>query len=410
MAMMHAHDRAPRLTQALLLPSFAMLWVGQTVSRLGDRIFQVALGWYVLQLTGSATAMGALLVCTTLPLLVLLLLGGVVSDRLPRRSVLLVSDVGRGALVLMLAFIAWRGSVELWQLYVVALLFGTVDAFFQPAYGALVPEIVPEELRASANGLTLLSAQASAVAGPLIGALLMGWGGAALAFNVNGLSFLFSAALLVIMHAPNTRPDAEHTSMRHELAEGLRYVAGVPWLRATIAIFAVVVVATGAPLAALPLLVRQRLGDTVSSLGWIYAASAVGAVAAALILARVPRLRRRGPLAYGATLISGAGVLAIGLAPALPVALLGSFADGVGIGVFSLVWTQTVQDLVPDRLRGRVNSVDMLGSYCLLPLGFGLAGALADRIGAGALFALGGCAAMLLAAFGLLLPAVRELD
>ncbi|MBC8077559.1 MAG: MFS transporter, partial [Chloroflexales bacterium] len=197
---------------------------------------------------------------------------------------------------------------------------------------------------------------------------------------------------------------------RGELAEGLRYVAGVPWLRATIAIFALVVVATGAPLAALPLLVRQRLGDSVVQLGWIYAASAAGAVVAALAVARIRRLRRRGIVAYVATLISGVGVVALGLAPTLPLALLGAFADGVGIGVFSLVWTQTLQDLVPDRLLGRVNSVDMLGSYCLLPLGFGLAGILADRIGASSLFALGGGAAMLLAAAGLLLPAVRNLD
>jgi MFS family permease len=410
MAMTQVHQRAPRLTQALLLPSFALLWAGQTASRLGDRIFQVALGWYVLQLTGSAAAMGTLLLCTTLPLLVLLLLGGVISDRLPRRSVLLASDVGRGALVLTLAFLAWGGAVQLWQLYVVAVLFGTVDAFFQPAYGALVPEIVPEELRASANGLTLLSAQASAVIGPLLGALLMHWGGAALAFNINGVSFLCSAALLALMRAPGARPADERTSVRLELAEGLRYVAGVPWLRVTIAIFALVVVATGAPLAALPLLVRQRLGDSVDQLGWIYAASAAGAVAAALAVARVRRLRRRGAVAYAATLVSGAGLVTLGLAPSLPLALLGAFADGVGIAVFSLVWTQTLQNLVPERLLGRVNSVDMLGSYCLLPLGFGLAGVLADRIGAGSLFALGGGATVLLAAFGLLLPAVRNLD
>jgi MFS family permease len=410
MALTQAGKRAPRLTQALLLHPFALLWCGQTASRLGDRVFQVALGWYVLQLTGSAAAMGTLLLCTTLPLLVMLLLGGVVSDRLPRRSVLLVSDVGRGALVLMLGFLAWGGAVQLWQLFVLAGLFGIVDAFFHPAYTALVPDIVPEELRASANGLTLLSAQASAVAGPLLGALLMHWGGAALAFNVNAVSFLLSALLLVLMQAPGARPAGERTSVRKELVEGLRYVASVPWLRATIAIFALVVVATGAPLAALPLLVRQRLGDSVDQLGWIYAASAAGAVAAAFALARVPRLRRRGVLAYATTLVSGAGVVTLGLATTLPMALLGAFADGVGIGVFSLVWTQTVQDLVPERLRGRVNSVDMLGSYCLLPLGYGLAGVLADQIGASGLFVLGGCAAMLLAAFGLLLRAVRELD
>lgn len=413
MAVIESRQRVPRLLQALLLRPFALIWVGQTVSRLGDQVFRVALAWYILQLTGSAATMGTMMVLTILPLLVMLPLGGVLSDRLSRRSVMLLSDIGRGVVVLLLAMIAWADQVQLWQLFLLALLFGTVDAFFQPAYNSLVPQIVDEHDRTSANSLTLLSGQFSSIVGPMLGAWLLSFGSAALAFQVNGLSFLF-AALLVWMLQPHICPAAdrgEEMNFVAELKEGVRYVVSVPWLWITISIFALVVVATTAPVAVgLPLLVRERFDDDVRQLGALYTASAVGAVVAALAMGRVTTFRRRGVLAYGATALSGLGILGLGVTSSFPVALLCAAADGVAVAVFSLVWVHTIQDMVPERLQGRVNSVDMLGSYCLLPIGYAAFGLLADGLGAATVFCIGGAVTLLLVAIGLLVPAVRQLD
>lgn len=413
MAMIHTTRPVPRVLQALMLRPFALLWAGQTISRLGDQMFRVALAWYVLQLTGSAAAMGSLLLLTTLPLLLLLPLGGVLSDRLPRRRVMLLSDLGRGVVVISLALIAWTGHVEMAHLYALAFIFGTIDAFFQPAYNAFVPQVVEESLRFSANSMTLLSGQFSMIVGPLLGAWFISWGSAATAFQCNGVSFLFAALLLWLVRdpsIPNEQPETA-ASFFAELKEGVAYIASISWLWVTITIFALVVVAASAPVAVgLPLLVRERFADDVGQLGALYTAAAVGAVVSALAMGRITTLRRRGLLAYGTTALSGLGILGLGLTTSFPVALLCAAADGVGVAVFSLVWTNTIQSMVPERLQGRVNSVDMLGSYCLLPFGYALFGVFADQVGAATIFRVGGIMTLVLVIIGLLIPAVRRLD
>src|SRR5262249_46352379 len=126
-----------------------------------------------------------------------LLFGGVAVDRLPRGRVMLASDLLRGVLVLLVALLATTGGLELWHVFIASMLFGFVDAFFQPAYSALVPEVAPGEALPSANSLTSLSAQLTGIFGPMIGAGIVALGGTPAAFALDGLSFFFSAACLV---------------------------------------------------------------------------------------------------------------------------------------------------------------------------------------------------------------------
>src|SRR5262249_48922691 len=120
--------------------SFALLWSGQTISRLGDSLYAIALAWWVLQKTGSATAMGIVLICAEVPMIVCLLFGGVAVDRFPRARLMLASDLLRGSLVFLIAFLAFLQWLDLWQICVMAALFGVVSAFFYPAYTALIPD------------------------------------------------------------------------------------------------------------------------------------------------------------------------------------------------------------------------------------------------------------------------------
>src|SRR5436190_328037 len=120
---------------------FALLWSGQFLSGIGDSIYRVALAWWVLEKTGSATAMGTVFIFSSVPLLLFLLLGGVTGDRHSRARVMLFSDTLRAALVFLIAFLAFSHRLEVWQLYIASLLFGGIGAFFRPAYTALIPEI-----------------------------------------------------------------------------------------------------------------------------------------------------------------------------------------------------------------------------------------------------------------------------
>ena len=191
-----------RFARALRSRPFALLWVGQTVSALGDGAFSIAIAWQVLVLTESATTMGEVLIAQSVPRLVFLLVGGVVADRLPRRLVLLWSDGGRALAVLLIAGLGWLHLLQLWHLIGLALLFGLADAFFIPAYQSLPPQLVEAEDLASANSLVGLSRQVSTLAGPAFGASFVALAGPALAFAFDGLTFVVSALCLVAMRVP----------------------------------------------------------------------------------------------------------------------------------------------------------------------------------------------------------------
>src|SRR5262245_36391767 len=237
--------------------SFALLWSGQTISRLGDNLYQVALAWWVLEKTGSAAAMGTVLICSFSPMLLFLLLGGIAVDRFPRIRVMLASDLLRGAVTSAVALLAFSQMLEIWHVYVASVLFGFVRAFFQPAYSAIVPEIMPHEVLPSANSLTSLSQEITGVVGPAVGAAIVALGGTASAFALDALSFFISALCLLPLPAPRAASDITTHSpgVLHDLKAGLATVFASPWLWITIAIFSLVNITGRSPfLVALPLL------------------------------------------------------------------------------------------------------------------------------------------------------------
>lgn len=404
---------APALLKSLSHRSFALLWSGQAISRLGDSLYRVALAWWVLEQTGSATAMGTVLIFSFTPMLLFLLVGGVAVDRFPRVRVMLASDLLRGVVVGLVALLAANDQLEIRHVYVASIVFGFVDAFFQPAYTAAVPELTPSEFLPSANSLTSLSGQVAGVAGPALGASIVSLNGTAAAFALDGLSFFISAACLLLIPSLSAGRPAERaaSSMLRDVREGIGTVLGTPWLWITIAIAALANITRAGPISvALPFLVKAALHAEVGALALVYSMLSLGAVVAAVCLGRATAIRRRGPLAYGAWFLSGLATLAIGL----PIGLVGVAAmaliGGAVATMFDLIWMNTLQERVPRELLGRVASIDFLGSLVLLPVGFGVVGWATDQIGAPLVFVIGGALTAALAALGLAHPAIRHLD
>jgi MFS family permease len=404
-----------QLFSALSHRPFALLWLGQTMSRLGDSVYRVALAWWVLEATGSAAAMGTVLVFSSVPMLLFLLAGGVAVDRLPRLRVMLGTDLVNGAVMLVVAALAATGRLEIWHVYVASAVFGLAEAFFFPAYQAAVPELTPASALPSANSLTSLSQQLAGIVGPALGAGIVAVSSTAAAFGLNGLSFLVAAACVLPLArrapaAPRPAAGASASPLR-DLREGLALVLASPWLWITILVFSLVNITLSGPRSvALPFLVEDTLGADVDTLGLIYSAASVGSVVGSVALGRLARIRRRGWLAYGATILSGLATLLIGLAPSVTTALAGAFVIGLTMAAFGLVWTNSVQELVPREALGRVFSLDALGSFVLLPVGFGLAGWATDWLGPAQVFVLGGLLTTALAAAALIHPAIRRLD
>lgn len=398
--------------RALRIRSFALLWAGQTVSRVGDSLYRIALSWWVLEKTGSALAMGAVAVFSLVPMLLFLLVGGVVVDRLPRFRIMLASDTINAFVVGLIAALAQLHRLEVWHIYAASVVFGLAEAFFYPAYNASVPQIVSADALPSANSLASLSWQLSGVVGPSLGAMVVAMGGTATAFALDSASFLVSAACLfplrqVVLPATPERGKSLTSDMR----EGLATVLASPWLWVSILVFAFINVTDAGPRnIALPFLIHDHLGLGVEALGFVASAFSVGSVAGAVAMGRLRRIRRRGPLAYGAVSLGGALIMLYGLAPSLAFLLICAFAYGVCLSAVTLVWTNTLQEMVPPDKLGRVSSIDALGSFVLMPVGFAAAGWLTDSIGPVRVFLLGGGATVVLALLGLLHRGVRSLD
>lgn len=464
-----AISRRVTFARALRQRRFAWLWSGQAVSALGDGAFFTALAWQVLILTGSGTAMGLALVAETVPIVLFMLLGGVVADRLPRRLTMLWSDTGRAIAALAIAGLGMAHLLQFWHLLVLAFCFGLAEAFFRPAYQSIPPELVPTGDLPSANALTSLSRNLSTLLGPAIGAALVGASSTSWAFAFDGLTFVFSAFCLLrmgrvdgsqAMSGSTERPsavsagtnrapgvgggrDAEPPSdvtpgapllemappapsatsratsrglrsLMTDVREGLSYITASTWLWLTIALASLGNVALAPLQVTLPKLIHDTYHQQVWLLGATLSAMAVGSIIAALGMGQVRRLRKRGLLAYLALLLSGVAELVFGLpiarehptvAPLVAAALLGG-----GLGVFEIIWVTTLQEMVPADKLGRVSSVDWMGSLLLQPIGLAVVGALTDVLGPPEVFLAGGALSVGLTLIGLCSREIRALD
>src|ERR1041384_7884889 len=197
------YSQAMNVLLSLKHRPFALLWTGQTTSRLGDSLYRIALAWWVLEKTGSAVAMGTVLVFSQVPMLIFLLIGGVVVDRLPRLRIMFSSDLLSGFVITFVAVFAWLNLLQIWHIYIASIIFGFVEAFFFPAYQAVIPQITPAELLTSANSLNGLSQRITGIAGPALGAALVAAGGTSVTFALDALSFFLSAICVLPMLRSN---------------------------------------------------------------------------------------------------------------------------------------------------------------------------------------------------------------
>ena len=414
--------------RALKNRTFALVWAGQTISRLGDNLYRIALAWWVLEETGSAVAMGTVLVFSQVPMLLFLLIGGVVVDRLPRIRVLITSDILSGLAVTFVAVFSWLDILELWHVYLASLIFGFVEAFFFPAYQAVIPTIASQDQLVSANSLNGLSQRVTGIIGPALGAALVAVGGTSIAFGLDALTFFISAAFMLPIlrsnfeKAQRSSNETEIVKPRapisqgikqgfRDLREGFNFVLTVPWIWISILLFGFINVTEAGPRAvAMPFLISDDLGAGVDLLGWLGSATSLGFVIGMLLLGQFVRLHRRGLLGYFAVMLQGVLLLPFAFTLPIPILIASMFIFGLASSVFALIWANTLQEMVPGPLLGRVFSIDALGSFVLLPIGFALSGWLTELVGAPTVFLIGGLGTVLLTGLGLLHPAIRRLD
>ncbi len=402
----------PTLVPAVLRnePRFRLLFTGQLLSVLGDRVTMLVLPFAVLSVGGGPAGVVVVSVAQFLPFVLLALPAGVLADRLDRRRIMVASDAVRFAVQLVAGVLLLTGHAGVPLLVVLAAVFGAADAFFQPAITGLVPSTVsPADLQ-PANALRGLTYSFGSIAGPAIGGVLIALVGPGGSFLFDAATFAVSAVTLLLLRVPRAAAAStdERPRFLADLAEGAASVRSRPWVIAFLAAgTAYTVLVLPAIFVLGPVLSGERFGGAT---GWavITAAFGVGSLAGDLLLLR---WRPRFALRISAIALIGAScqglIIGSGLGTA-PVAALEVLA-GVCVTVYFSLWETSLQEHVPDAELSRVASYDYLTGTGAIPLGSVAAGALTAVLGAGSAILLLG-AAGLVAAFAVIgVPAVRHL-
>ncbi len=394
--------------RVLRYPDFRYLFLGQAASVIGDRVVVVAIALFVTQTTGSPTDLGLVLAAQTLPLVALLLFGGVWADRLPRHRIMIGTDLIRATLHATLAVLIFTGVVRIWQLVVLEAMFGAAQAFFQPAYTGLLPQTVPEELIQDARALTESMANVAFLVGPALATALVLGIGAGEAFAFDAATFVFSALLLTRVRPRSRGAAVVSASVFAQLREGWREVSSRSWVWVTIAAFTGAVMCVYAQWYSLaPVIARDHYGGAgvFGVLEGVVGAGAVCGSAAALWW------RPRRPLRAGLLLVLAWPLLNTALALTAPLAVLVvmAFATGVGFSLLMIWWETALAYHIPGNALSRVSSYDWMGSLALLPLGYLIAGPLASAFGAQLVLGVGSAIGIVLLLVALVPRSTREL-
>ena len=397
--------------------NFVLLWGAMATSLLGDGLFLVALAWQVYALSNGPGAMGIVGVAMTVPHILGLLLGGVLSDRLERRKLMVLADVVRGAAMGAMGVLSITGVLQLWQVAALMAVYGAGNALFSPAFDALVPDVVPPDVLTQANAVDqFVRPAALRLIGPAIGGWLVAVLGIGPAILINGGTFLVSIVLVLSLDryqliSHHHEPDAPSESVLAALKEGFWFVRHHVWLWGTFlaATFAYLLF-MGPTEVLLPFVVRNLMHGSALNLGFVFASGGVGAIGAAVIVGRHGLPRRHMSFIYIAWTASTMCVAGYGLARCPWQAMVASFAFNLFETAGTVVWLTTKQRYVPRALLGRVSSFDWFISISLVPVSFALTGPVAAVFGVRATLVGAGVLGSAITLAFLFLPGMRHVD
>jgi MFS family permease len=410
-------SRGADIRWLLSVRPFRLFWTAVAGSSFGGQFFTVALPWLVLQLSQSDVALGSVLMCASLPRAGLMLAGGALSDRIPPARVLLLANVARAVLVGAMAALVALGLAQLWQLYVLALLFGCVDALSGPASTAIVPAIAGYGRLAAANSVIQSTAQVGAMVAPaLAGALIAARGvGASLTVSAAASAFAASAYALLTRASDGAGggaasaaavPEPDAAAPAGTMAV-LRIALGDPALRTYLVLVAAISLATSGPLAVgLPRLAQARFGGSVG-FGLMLSAAGGGTLIGALFGGS--RVRHRGLLVLVVNTLLGGLLIVLPHAPTIGAASLVIAIMSCASTFVNLVVTATLQAGVNRAILGRLLAIVMLASVGLSPISYILAG-LASAVDPLLLFRAAGTLVILATIHAALNPALRRVD
>jgi len=388
---------------------FRRLLIGNSVNMLGGSIFIIGMGWTVAQI-GGPKAYGLIFTAYFLGHLPLLLYGGMVVDRMPRRTVALVADISQAVLVALALIALMIGFNEFKTLLVVTFLIGGAGAFSIPAIGALVPDLVKEELLPQANAMRGVAMTAAWMLGPLIGGLAVGLWGIEACLLIDGITFIFSGVVLWTISEIPVERDEGTGNIREEIVEAWEFVKTQPWLFAGIMMFMIWHIGDSAIEIGIPFIIENK-GLGAYEFGLFGAIGAAGAMIGSVIggIRPIPK-EIRGLVFY--VFIGGIAWCMLMWAMPIPFWLILVFVliEGILGGTLGVIWRTTMSDSVDQHLRGRVNSLDAIGSLIFIPFSPVIGGWLIEQTNVLTTYSIAVAFMVVTTTAGLIVPSFRRFE
>lgn len=404
------HERWPQVVRALRNHDFRLFWGGNFLSNIGTWMQNVAQGWLVLTLTNSAFWLGVVGFAASIPFLIFTLFGGVIADRVNKRKLLLITQTVMMLLAFTLAVLTWLKVITVWEVIVLSFLNGMANAMNTPSYQALVPRLVEREDLTNAIALNSAQFNMSRILGPTLGGYAMAAFGMAGNFFLNGLSFLAVLWALTRIHYPQ-QEQRIHPSFLTSLRQGFGYLRRQPQLLVLTWMVAVCSFLVLPFITFIPYFARMQLHVDETGLGWLMAASGLGAVFGAVTVAAKGVIRNRGKVVVFAGVVFFSAIIGLCYSHIFWLSQCCVLVEGYSAIVMISSFNVAFQHLSSEEMRGRVLSIYATCFLGLPPIGALLVGEMSRHIPTGhVLAAMAAMAAAIYLGFYLFSRPLRELD
>jgi len=359
---------------------FMLVWAGQTVSVLGDSLFQIALMWWVLERTGSTALMATVAILIALPTILLGPFAGTYADRADKRILLIFMDWGRGLLLFFPAALLYFESLQLWHVYILAILLSSMTAFSNPAINSFVPLLVQKDSLTRANSLIHSSRNLSGVLGPALGGILMALFGAGLVLFVDGLTFLFSAIALILVRSSQVKKTdkSENQHFFTDLWDGFKYIKKEGVIFGTMVLFSLINFFIAPMAIFLPVVVKDILMMGPEGFGFLMSSIWVGMLLGTMFLGIKGEIKKKGPFIIGSIVIVGLTIAIFGISTDFLVSILVLALAGIFFSFVNTLAMVVFQTRIPHAKQGRVFGTLNTAVWGLRPISLGLAGILAE--------------------------------
>jgi MFS family permease len=366
---------------SLKYPNYRLWFYGQLVSLVGTWMQATAQGYLIYELTHSPAYLGYVGFAAGIPAWLFTLYGGLIADRVPRRTLLVVTQTAMMTLAFLLAGLTFTGWVRPWHIIIFAFLLGIANAFDAPARQAFVLEMVSRQDLTNAIALNSTMFNSATAIGPAAAGLIYAWLGPAWCFTINAISFIAVIIALLMMRLEKPILLVRKSSLMLDIRAGLTFVTTDKAVRTIILNLGIISLFGLSFVTLMPAWAVEILGGDASTNGWMQSARGIGALVGALMTAAVGRLHVRGKLLTSGNIVMPVFLLVFAGLRALPISLLALLGIGWGFMVYANNANSLVQTQVPDELRGRVMGIYTLTFFGLMPIGALLAGVAAENLG-----------------------------